>query len=158
MGSGDAVLEQVDLSALVAEVVAGLDAQLSGSPAEVRVDDGTVVGDRVLLRLLLQNLIENAIRFRDSHRRQLVEVGLTRHGQGVELSVTDCGVGLEPEQLEGLFDPTRVRRFRRGGQHGTGVGLHTCRQIAERHGGSIRAEPQTCGARFVVWLPDGAIS
>jgi signal transduction histidine kinase len=148
------LLEDLDVAEVVGEVVSGLDADLADAGAQVHVDEGRVRGDRVLVRLLLQNLIANAIRYRDPQRPQVVHIGLERRGAGSELSVTDRGIGLEPDILESLFELGEPPATRRGAGHGTGIGLVTCRRIAERHGGHIAAEPRADGARFVVWFPD----
>lgn len=151
---GSVVPESLEIRELVAEVIEGLDADLADADVEVQVDPGSVCGDRALIRLLLQNLIANAIRYRDEEREQLVHIGVVRRADGVELSVTDRGIGLDPDEVGVLFELGRPGGTRRGAGHGIGIGLATCRRIAERHGGSITAEPRSDGARFVVWLPD----
>lgn len=149
--------EDVALADLVEQVVAALEVEIAEADAQVQLDaDGVLRGDPVLLRILLQNLVSNAVRYRHPERRQVVRVALAPRGSVVELSVSDRGIGLDPAQLDGLFDLDRLRRPARAGGPGAGLGLVTCRHIAERHGGSIAAEPRTVGARFVVRLPGGS--
>ncbi|MFU8839912.1 MAG: sensor histidine kinase [Nitriliruptoraceae bacterium] len=149
-------LEVVDvpLTALVDQVVDALEVEITQAQAQVQLDaDGVLRGDPVLLRILLQNLVGNAVRYRHPERRQVVRIGLARREDLVELTVTDRGIGLEPEHLDGLFQLGRLRRPPGDGQPGAGLGLVTCRHIVERHGGTIAAEPRRGGARFVVRLP-----
>lgn len=148
------VIEDVEVRALVETVAGSLATEIEDAEAEVEVEsDGTLRGDPTLLRILLQNLISNAVRYRHPARPQVIRVGVQHRGQERVLTVTDRGVGLEPSEVAGLFELAGDRRHRRGTGHGTGFGLVTCRRIAERHGGTITAEPRTVGARFVVRLP-----
>ncbi len=147
-------VEDVPLATLVGQVVAALEVEIAQAQAQVQLDaDGVLRGDPVLLRILLQNLVGNAVRYRHPDRRQVVRVALARRAGMVELTVTDRGVGLDPEHLEGLFQLGRLHRPTRAGGPGAGLGLVTCRHIVERHGGTIGAEPRRGGARFVVRLP-----
>jgi signal transduction histidine kinase len=115
-------------------------------------DDAVVVGDAGLLRQLIGNLVDNAIKFTDAGD---VEVGVRRRGEDVEVSVADTGVGIDPDQAERLFD----RFFRSDVSHtraieGTGLGLAIVRSIARIHGGRASAEGRPGGgSRFSVTLP-----
>jgi len=145
--------EDVDLSELGTEVIVGLGADVADADAEVRIGQGRLRGDRALLRLLLQNLLANALRYRDPARRQVVEVEVARRSAGLELSVTDRGVGIAADQLGSLFELGGRTGASRAPSQGTGIGLVTCRRIVERHGGTIAAVPRPVGARFVVGIP-----
>jgi signal transduction histidine kinase len=150
------IVRQVSLSDLVAEVTGALASEIEEAGVQVRVDvDGAMWGDPVLLRLLLQNLVSNAVRYRDPERPQIVRIALTRDGDTAELTVSDRGRGLDPDGIDQLFQ-LGYRRERPGEGQGTGIGLVTCRHIVERHGGSIDAVPGPRGARFVVRLPAAA--
>jgi len=115
-------------------------------------DDAVVVGDSGLLRQLIGNLVDNAIKFTDAGT---VEVGVHRNRESVVLTVADTGIGINPEQAEQLFD----RFFRSDTSHtrsieGTGLGLAIVRSIARVHGGRAEAarRPQG-GSVFSVTLP-----
>ena len=106
---------------------------------------------------VLANLLDNAIRY--SPGGGPIEVALSRPApEWVELTVRDRGVGIPPEARGRIFE-----RFYQahangtgGSQGGLGLGLYICRQIAELHGGAIRAEfPPDGGTRVVVRLPRG---
>jgi PAS domain S-box-containing protein len=147
--------EPVDLNDTLAEVEELLRDDIDREAATI--DAGqlpTVHGDPVLLRLLLQNLVANAIKFRHDDRAPDVTVEVDRDATSWEVAVTDNGRGFDEQDEEAIFE-----LFGRTGDgeriEGAGIGLATCRQIAQRHGGSIRAIARDGGARFVVSLPLG---
>jgi signal transduction histidine kinase len=128
--------EQVDLLALAAEECARYeDCGLNGEPALVR-------GDARLLRRMIRNLLENAKR----HGKPPVQVDLRRAPDKVELSVCDHGTGVPVAERERLFEP-----FHRlpGATGGAGLGLSLVRQIAERHGGSVRVHANAAGGACI---------
>ena len=143
----------VDLNETLHEVRDLLRVDIERAGATIDIDGlPTVTGDPVLLRLLLQNLVANAIKFRHDDRPPTVAFHVEKDQTSWELSVTDNGRGFEEQDEEVIFE-----LFGRTGDgeriEGAGIGLATCRQIAERHGGSIRAFAMDGGARFVVRLP-----
>jgi signal transduction histidine kinase len=111
-----------------------------------------VRGDRLRLRELLQNLMENAIKFSCHRERVRIEIGSRRDNGEVVLYVKDNGIGIEPrhhERIFGLFDKLDPSAT------GTGVGLALVKQIVETHGGRIWVESQgrAAGACFCFTLP-----
>ncbi len=121
--------------------------------------DTNVVGmvDPVRIQQLLENLIENAVKYSPSDT--YVQVRVWREGQNARLSVTDRGIGIPAEDMGHVFD-----RFHRGSNvddrrfAGMGLGLYICRGIVEQHGGSIWAENVPGGGTtFHVALPLAAI-
>jgi len=107
-----------------------------------------VHGHPGLLESVVRNLLSNAIKFSDSGSR--VTVRATATPDGVTISVRDDGIGIPPEQLDTLFEPTaRTSREGTQGERGTGLGLVLCRDIVEQHGGTIWAENQSTGGSAV---------
>ena len=104
----------------------------------------------------LTNMVVNAYKYGDSDRE--IEVALHDHGDEVELSVAHHGETIPPDRLQLLFEP-----LRRGGvtQDATlerpslGLGLFIVSQIAEAHGGAIRAESTGGRTTFTMTLPKG---
>jgi signal transduction histidine kinase len=115
-------------------------------------NDRVVMGQRHMLQRLVANLIDNAIKYTDSGGR--VEVSLEgRNRQQVLLQVADNGIGIEPGDLERIFD-----RFFRGDRSrsldGAGLGLSLARAIVRAHGGDIRVKSSPDeGSTFTVEFP-----
>ena len=135
--------EPVELLGLAAEEAARLDASADGAPL-------TVTGDERLLRRALRNLLENARRYGGG----AIEVEVQRHADRALLRVCDRGPGVPEAMRERIFEPF----FRMPGHAeqagGVGLGLSLVRQIAVRHGGSVRCDARVGGGScFVVSLP-----
>ena len=139
--------EPVDLLALLAEEAARVDAAVHGESAVVH-------GDPKLLRRLVRNLLENAVR----HGKGTPVTATVRAtpGGGCVLSVEDEGPGVPLELRERIFEAFyRPPGMREGEDKGVGLGLALVRRIAERHGGAARCEPrEPQGTRFVIELPE----
>jgi PAS domain S-box-containing protein len=143
----------VALDRVVADILEDLAPELDDGDAEVQVLPlPRVRADERQLRLLLQNLLSNALRYRDPSRPPTVRISAERSGDRWQVSVEDDGRGIDPDERERIFEPF-VRGSRAGQLAGTGLGLATCRRIVERHGGTIVAEPLAPGARFTFDLP-----
>lgn len=136
-------IEEVEMLALAAEEGAGHDVVVTGSPASVS-------GDARLLRRLVRNLMQNALR----HGAPPVTAHVRRDGEAVRLVVRDCGNGIPEDERDRIFEPFYRPSGRGEGAGGWGLGLSLVRQIAAHHGGSVRYEaaPEG-GACFVVDLP-----
>jgi signal transduction histidine kinase len=109
--------------------------------------------DRMRIEQVLDNLIENAIKYTTSGR--LPEISVDWEGDQARIAVIDQGVGVPEAERERIFE-----RFYRGSNvenvtdTGMGLGLYICRRIVEGHGGRIWAQPTAGGGTtFVVTLP-----
>ncbi len=120
-----------------------------GSEREIKVNhpsDDRVSGDRVRLEQALGNLVDNALR----HGEGVVELSASRHGDMVELHVTDQGAGFPADYLALAFERfTRADSARTGG--GAGLGLSIVDVIARAHGGSAHVTNRETGGADV-WL------
>jgi signal transduction histidine kinase len=124
--------EPVDVSALAAELVAEQPAE---KPVRFEVQPGmTAEADPALLRVLLRNLIANAVKFSAREPSPLVEVWSELHDGSTRFSVRDNGVGFETEQAADLFQPF-TRLVGQQEFEGTGVGLAIVQRIVALHGG-----------------------
>ncbi|HET6287809.1 MAG TPA: ATP-binding protein [Amycolatopsis sp.] len=142
--------DAVDLADVVGEQVA--ERALEPGPAVVSDVDGPapVAGEPVQLERLLRNLLDNAVR----HARSSVTVRLRREAGEAVLEVLDDGPGIPAADRERVFDRfARLDDARARDAGGTGLGLTLARDIAVRHGGSLRAEDGASGARLVARLP-----
>lgn len=103
---------------------------------------------------VFQNLIGNAIKFRDE-RPPKVNIGCEVNDSEYKFSVSDNGIGIDPPYLDRIFNMfERVKDS--SGPSGTGIGLSTCRKIVERHGGRIWVDSkQGKGSTFYFTLPKG---
>jgi signal transduction histidine kinase len=142
----------VDLSALLRDVVAG--AELAQDEVELTAEVGSlprVRGDRERLRQVIQNLVDNAVKY--SSAGGCVRVHATADDGRVLIDVHDDGPGIAPEDHELIFE--KFGRSNAGAaKPGTGLGLFIARSIAEAHGGTIQVEsvPER-GSVFRLELP-----
>ncbi|MDE2148003.1 MAG: HAMP domain-containing histidine kinase, partial [Burkholderiales bacterium] len=133
----------VDLLGVAAEEASRVGAAALG-------DDVQVPGEERLLRRALRNLLENARRYGGDE----VEIEVRARGAQAEVAVRDRGPGVPEAHRERIFEaffrlPGHAER-----EGGVGLGLSLVRQIAERHGGSVRCEPREGGgSSFVLRLP-----
>ncbi|HEX6899875.1 MAG TPA: ATP-binding protein [Thermoanaerobaculia bacterium] len=148
--------DPVDLGELAGSTAASLAAYAAeqGVRIETVAESGLVVsGDAGLLRLVVFNLLDNALKH--SPPGETVRLETYRNNGAATLVVSDHGPGVRPEDRERLFE-----RFYRGGPAaGTGVGgigLSVVRWVAEAHGGSTRLLETEKGAAFEVVLPAGS--
>ena len=142
--------EPVDLSALAQEVVQAL-----GQPVqcELAMDLPLLPLDSARMRLLLRNLLDNALRH-SAAAPQPPRLSLQRSGAALVLRVRDFGPGVPPAQLPQLaqaFYRPDAARSRDGG--GVGLGLYLCKLVALAHGGSFEISNATPGLCVTVKLP-----
>jgi two-component system phosphate regulon sensor histidine kinase PhoR len=141
------------LAAQVARTVAA-HADAAGTTVSCEVpDDLLAVADPVGVEQVLENLVDNAIKY--GRRGGRVRVGGRRVGRRVEVSVSDDGGGIAPEHLGRIFerfyrvDPGRSREM-----GGTGLGLAIVKHLCEAMGGGITVESEVGrGTTFRVELP-----
>jgi len=126
----------------------------------LRIDRNGQVGalcDRMLMRNVLANLVENAVQAAEAagHKPE-IRIGVSQSvaDRGALLTVDDNGPGVPADARERIFDPYVTTK-----EHGTGLGLAIVRKIVIDHGGDVRVDDQPSplgGARFVVSLPTAA--
>ena len=115
---------------------------------------GPVTGDPHRLQQILGNLISNAIKFTPQGGRVLVS--LERVGSNVEISVSDTGIGIDPEFVPHVFDRFRQADSSTTRQYGgMGIGLSIVKSLVELQGGTVqvRSEGLNQGATFIVLFP-----
>ena len=153
---GPLELGPVDLSALVREVAAEVTPEAERRDIAVRCelpDSATVAGVHHELRLVVDNLVRNAIQYNQDGGN--VEVSLQKHNGSYELTVADSGIGIPQQDLRRIFERFyRVDVARSRERGGTGLGLSIVRHAVQRHGGSIKVESLLGeGSTFRVRLP-----
>jgi signal transduction histidine kinase len=140
----------VDLAAAVSQVQADLAASIDERGARIDVQlprDASVRIDANDLRIILQNLISNAVKFGDA-QAPLITVEAERSGDEWCVSVRDNGSGIAPADQQRIFGA--FERAPGGTAHaGYGLGLAICHRLVERHGGRIGVESGAAtGTRF----------
>jgi PAS domain S-box-containing protein len=158
MGRREMARLQVDLGALVKEVIHELTQEPVGRCVEWRIAELPVVtGDRAMLRVVVVNLLSNALKFTRSRERAEIEIACSPDADGAMVfSVRDNGVGFDMAYAHKLFGVFH-RLHRQEDFEGTGIGLATVRRVVARHGGRTWAESRMgAGATFYFSLPGPA--
>jgi signal transduction histidine kinase len=157
-GQGLEVTEEITISDLIPNAVAAAEAEAATRSVSITAEGEPVrtTGDPRLLERVIGNLVENAVRYNVPDgwvRIETKALGEPPNGWAV-IVVSNSGVPVAPEEVEGLFDA-----FRRGGrartsQRGAGLGLSIVKAIVDAHFGSIRAEALPGGGlRIEISLP-----
>ncbi len=135
--------QKVDLSAVLRGVEQDLEMRINELSAEIKSDDlPEVFGDREQLTILLQNLVNNALKFHSKqHPRIVISHKIDANAKKIVVSVADNGIGINPKFEDRIFILFQ-RLHSRSEYEGTGIGLALCRRIVERHGGRIWVESE----------------
>ena len=155
MGRHDLARQAVELNSLVQEVIRDFEPETRGRTIRWRIADLPVVtGDRAMLRVVLVNLISNALKFTRSRLHADIEIGYEA-GSATErvFFIRDNGVGFDMAYVDKLFGV--FQRLHRADEfEGTGIGLANVRRIISRHGGRTWAQGEVNhGATFYFSLP-----
>ncbi|WP_322030197.1 HAMP domain-containing sensor histidine kinase [Paraburkholderia sp. J76] len=165
IGSAQRVLAEVPLAQVVTDVLADLLPLADARRVDLgvtRLDDATVRATETDMRVLVRNLVDNAIRY--SHEGANVDVSVRREDKGVVIEVTDNGPGIAEADLPRVFD----RFFRAGGQranqqanpsanprtahdsHGSGLGLAIAQAVAQSYRGRVTLANRRDGQSGIV--------
>ncbi len=143
----------VDMSKIVKSIKDKLIASEPGRVVKFTIaDDVHVLGDGNLLKIVMDNLINNAWKFTSKKKTAKIEFGVLEKEDKKVYYIKDNGVGFDMKYADKLFSPFQ-RLHRKEDYPGTGIGLATVRRIISRHGGSIWAESELGkGATFYFTL------
>ena len=155
-GGADLHLVEIAVGTLVAEAVAECARRPATDAPELVVDVPAdlpkLVGDATKIKVVLKNLVGNALKFTERGR---VTVAARLDGPGISFDVIDTGIGVDPAILPEMFeafrqaDPSPSRRF-----GGVGLGLYIVRRLLDLVGGRISVESRPGeGSRFTAWIP-----
>lgn len=146
--------ESINLSAMVKEIVEASRQMNPDRIVDVTIKKGIIVrGDPYLMRIALQNLIDNAWKFTGKEVHPKIEFGSTVKEKETTCFIRDNGVGFDMAYVDKLFGPFQ-RLHTTQEFSGTGIGLATVQRIINRHGGHVRAEGEIGkGAVFYFTLP-----
>ncbi len=140
VGSSTREFETVDLDEVLDRALGTLGSTIEETEADVRRAGAlpSVEGDPVQLERLFVNLVGNSLRYHAPDRAPTITIEARDTAPGVEVRITDNGIGFDDEHAERIFKMFH-RLHGRSEYPGTGIGLAICERIVERHGGTIRA-------------------
>ena len=136
--------EEVDLGKLIQVALETLDGRIRERNITITTspDLPTVYADRIRLREVLENLIDNAVKYMGDQAYPLIEIGKRESGTETIIYVKDNGIGIEPQfhaKIFGLFEKLSAN------SEGTGIGLALIKRIIEVHGGRLWVESEGLG-------------
>ncbi len=151
----ESVFQTVNCTEVVEEALRNLKISIEESETTVSYNSlPTIFANRTQILQLFQNLIANAIKFRDQERPR-VDIA-AEHGINASewvFSIQDNGIGIEPTHFDRIFRLFQ-RLHTRKNYPGTGIGLAICKKIVERHGGRIWVDSQSGrGSTFYFTMP-----
>lgn len=130
-------METVDCADIMKNVLADIEVAIKETGAVIEFEELPVIkGYPTAIKLLFQNLLINAIKFRKAGLAPLVKVTVKRKNNFWEFAVSDNGIGMDPQYGERIFDIFQ-RLHTRSEYDGSGIGLAHCKKIVELHQGKI---------------------
>ncbi len=144
--------EAIVFGELAQEVLSILEGRLTESEVEVQFVEGaevSLMGERVRLAQVLQNLLENSLKFMGDEAQPLIQIGARRAGAETLCYIRDNGIGISPRYHDMVFQLFHQLDRRR---EGTGVGLSLAKRIIEVHGGRIWIQSKGENAGTTVWI------
>jgi signal transduction histidine kinase len=146
--------KSISVSAILREVIKGVDAMAAQSGVELKADvcedPSNLVGDATQIKRAIQNVIINAIQAA-AEKKGIVAISCTQKDFYVDIRVEDNGPGITPAQMSKIFDPYFTTKQ---GKSGTGLGLYITKKVIEDHHGSIKVDSTPdVGTIFTIRLP-----
>lgn len=150
----DKTMAQVNCNLLLDELKRDLDATIKATGAVIVYDNLPIItGYPLEIRQLFQNLITNAIKFREQHKKPVINIGATGDEKFWRFAVTDNGIGIEAKFAKKIFRLFK-RLHTRDVYDGNGIGLAHCKKIIESHGGEIFVKSNPgAGSTFYFTIP-----
>jgi light-regulated signal transduction histidine kinase (bacteriophytochrome) len=140
VGSEGNQLLPINSGKVLIEVIANLSIAIEDAGISLTHDEmPSVLADELQLLQLLQNLIGNAIKYRDPEKTGEIHIGVRAEDRYWVFAVKDNGIGIEPKFFDQIFVIFK-RLHAPGERSGSGIGLSICKKIIERHGGEIWVE------------------
>lgn len=146
--------EIIDLNKTIVEIIDDMQTRIEESNAELKVEElCPIQGDSLQIRLLIQNLISNSIKYSKQNVPPSIHIYSKADKSSCTIFVKDNGIGFDEVYLDKIF--TIFQRLHgRTEYEGTGIGLAICKKIVDRHSGTITAKSKEGeGSTFIVKLP-----
>lgn len=148
--------QRMNLYPVIAEIVEQL--KLIAEPKNIfvsmeKMEDAFIEGDDLLIRMMLLNLIDNAVKYTQSNGT--IQMSLCKDNGWVKIAIRDNGIGIPQEDISHIFERFyRTSNARAADQAGGGLGLSICQWIVKSHHGSITVKSELRkGSAFVITLP-----
>ena len=147
--------QKINITEIVKQVENDLEIAIMDSGAKIKLTELPVLNAMEMeIRLLFQNLISNAIKYRAPNRVPEIEISAQKVKNGWKLAVSDNGIGIPADQYDKIFIIFQ-RLHGRNEYDGVGIGLSHCRKIVELHDGKIWVESaQNEGSTFYFFIPE----
>lgn len=140
IGKHDIQKVQMNLSRMAEEVGLEFIRANPDHPPHFHIEpDILIAGDPRLIRMLLQNLFENSVKFAKKNERAVIRVRTNAEDETLSFSVEDDGIGFEMEYADKVFQPFE-RLVREDAYPGTGIGLASVKRIVEKHRGTVQVK------------------
>ncbi|MBL7920038.1 MAG: PAS domain S-box protein [Bacteroidia bacterium] len=152
---GKSQTDIVDCNKIVKDVLDDMKASIAETKTSIEIDNlPTIRAYPVELRLLFQNLISNAIKFRKKNMDCIIKISYKKGNENHHFTVQDNGIGIDEKYKDKIF--IIFQRLHGTKQYeGTGIGLAHCKKIIELHHGNIWLESQPgSGSKFHFTLPE----
>jgi PAS domain S-box-containing protein len=146
--------KRMDLNQIIDDAVSNLEVQIEETGARIEMGAlPTIEAYPHLLRLLFQNLLSNALRYRNE-AKPVIRISSREQDENLRITVEDNGIGFDQKYADLIFKPFKRLHGKSSSYEGTGIGLAICKKIVERHGGTITAKSAPGkGATFIIDLP-----
>ena len=153
VGHSSAASVEVDCNEVMRQVLQTLSAAIEEAGATVTCGELPIVwADQTQITQVFQNLVGNALKFRQN-KAPTISIQAEKSDSNWKFSVSDTGIGIPPESIEGIFVVFK-RLHARTEYAGNGIGLAICKKIVERYGGKIWVESQLgSGSTFRFTMP-----
>lgn len=149
-------LKRVSLQESLQDALQNLEPVIREKNARIHAGSlGDVLGDEIQLTQLLQNLLENSIKYQPAGQQPVIEVeSHNTDNHSIQITVKDNGIGFNQQYAQKVFQPFQRLHGKGSPYTGTGIGLAICQRIVERHEGAISVQSQEGqGTTFTVLLP-----
>ncbi|WP_345422261.1 PAS domain-containing sensor histidine kinase [Halioxenophilus aromaticivorans] len=143
VGAAEIDETEIDLNELINDAVARLKTLVEDEGARVTVADtlGRIKGDSTRLGLAVQNILQNAIKFKSPERQAQLTITSTDLGDSIALGISDNGIGIAEKHQAEVFKPFKTLHSQES-YGGSGIGLAVVAKVIEKHGGSIELVSQ----------------
>jgi signal transduction histidine kinase len=154
-GNRELSLQDIDFDELLANIIQDLSLTADEADFSIKVEGslGRLQADSNATRHLLQNILHNAIKYRDFNKKPELKVRISDTDYGKIIEFEDNGIGFEAAAKDKIFQPF-LRLHGKSDRPGSGIGLAICKTVAERHGWKIAAHGiPNQGAVFSLTIP-----